>query len=92
MCPACYHKARRGSPAVAGAACCVCSESDTGMLRAVELATATVACCYSHAHLAERLVPPPADEAELAERIRERGAARAQRMGERRRVERRVLA
>ena len=60
MCPACYQRWHRGSPAVGGS-CVVCGLADGRVLRAVKLdGGETVTACHNHAWLMERARPRPA--------------------------------
>jgi len=57
MCPACYQRWHRGSPAV-DSACCVCGLDDGRVLRAVKLGDGTtVTACQNHGWLIERARP-----------------------------------
>lgn len=87
LCNSCYLRQRRGSPAVFGATCCVCGESDIGLLRALRLAQEVVVVCLNHGHLGERARPQPANTEELVTMVRARGHQRIAAVGERRRAE-----
>ena len=67
LCVACYHRARRGSPAVGNARCIVCELADVRMLRAVKLADGrAIVACRNHAFLIERARPRPRSETTAA--------------------------
>ena len=82
LCAACYHRERRGSPAVAGACCAACGTRDVRLLRAFRRGDRDVPLCWNCGHLARHARPVPETVEDLAQLVMRPGDRR--RRGDRR--------
>ena len=89
LCPSCYQRRRRGSPAVVGAECVGCGEADVRVLKSFTLGDQAVAVCWNCGHRARFAKPRPQTVEELRQLVRRPGDRRRRRRDRRAGVDRR---